>query len=1083
MRTNLNGILTLLLAFVVHLSFAQDKTISGTVTDFEGLPLPGVNILVEGTTTGTQTDFDGNYAISASEGQALLFTYIGQRDVRIVVGASNTIDVQMEEDAQALEEVVVTAQGIEREERSLGYAVSTVDEGAIESRPESDIGRVLQGKVAGVNITASNGLSGSGTNIIIRGYTSVTQSNQPLFVVDGVPIDSGTNNQGSILDGNTASSRFLDLDPNTIQEVNVLKGLSATVLYGNRGRNGVILITTKSSTTGDAPSKMEVSVSTSAFISDAILPKYQDNYGGGFHQGFGFFFSNWGPRFDRTDDDAVSLAGQFLGNPSGFAQLSHPLNFLADQSLVAGYEDIAAQPYAYRPYNGVRDFFRTGYVTSTSINLRGGNEKASFNFNYGRTEDKGITPGNRVLRNNFSLGGNARLTNKFSIQGSFQFIKTDYNSPPVAPSLGSGSAFNGGSVFGDVLYTPRSVDLSGLPFQAADGRSMYYRSGNDIQNPYWTVANVKTSQDTDRFIGNTSIAYEINDFMNLSYRLGLDTYTEFNKYGQNKGGVDGQPLGLLRTRQVRNTIWNHDIILSADKNLTESLNLKAIAGFNARRDVFNSDGLESQGQLVFGVLEHFNFTTPSAQNSFVRTGNANLAQTFEENLLGAYLDLTFSYEDWIYANVVGRNDWSSTLEQENNSLFYPGASVSFIPTSLWDTWQGKALNYMKLRFGYGSSAGFPTPYNTRNVLGLNARALVDINGNVVSSNSVDNSLGNPNLKPERVAELELGIDTRLFNIWNLNVSVFDKKTTDLITNRPLDSSTGFTGTTVNIGEIKSKGIEVDTNIDILKEFEHGVGFNIAANFTAIETTVTKLAEGTNNILLTSAIAGEAANYAVEGRPFGVFLGTTILQDDAGNNLVNDAGRYLVENTISEIGDPNPDWNTAVIPTISYKNFSLSANLQYRHGGDIYSTTATTLIARGVVDDDTPIQREAQYILPGIRQADGLPNQTAISATQLGFNTYFADGINTFTVYDGSTFRIQEASLTYALPSKTLDQTPFGSLSFTLSGQNLWFKAINMPSNVNYDTNSSSTGVGNGQGIDFFTGPSSRRYGFTVRASF
>ncbi|MGB5170137.1 MAG: SusC/RagA family TonB-linked outer membrane protein [Eudoraea sp.] len=1083
MRTNLNGILTLLLAFVVHLSFAQDKTISGTVTDFEGLPLPGVNILIDGTTAGTQTDFDGNFEIRGQQGQTLIFTYIGQKSVRVVIGLGSNYSVQMEEDAQALEEVVVTAQGIEREERSLGYAVSTVDESSIESRPEADIGRVLQGKVAGVNITASNGLSGSGTNIIIRGYSSVTQSNQPLFVVDGVPIDSGTNNQGSILDGNTASSRFLDLDPNTIKEINVLKGLSATVLYGNRGRNGVILVTTKSSTTGNAPSKMEVSVNTSAFIADAILPKYQDNYGGGFHQGFGFFFSNWGPRFDRTDDDAVSLAGQWLGNPTGFAQLSSPLNFLADQSLVAGYEDIAAQPYDYRPYNGVEEFFRTGYVNSLSVNLRGGNENASFNFNYGRTEDQGITPGNRILRNNFSLGGNARLNNKFTIQGSFQFIINDFNSPPVAPSLGSGSAFNGGSVFGDVLYTPRSTDLSGLPYQAIDGRSMYYRSGNDIQNPYWTVDNVKTTQDTDRFIGNTSISYEINDFMNLSYRLGLDTYTELNSYGQNKGGVDGQPLGLLRTRTVRNTIWNHDLILSADKNLAENLNLKAILGVNARRDVFNSDGIESQGQLVFGVLEHFNFTTPSPQNSFVRTGNANLAQTFEENLLGAYLDLTFGYEDWIYLNLVGRNDWSSTLEQENNSLFYPGASVSFVPTSLWDSWQGNALTYLKLRFGFGSSAGFPQPYNTRNVLGLDARAYVGTDGTVVSSNDVNTTLGNPALKPERVSELELGIDTRLFNIWNLNVSLFDKKTTDLITNRPLDTSTGFLSTTVNIGEIRSKGIEIDTNIDILKEYEHGFGFNLAGNFTAIETTVTELAEGTNNILLTAAIAGEAANYAVEGRPFGVFLGTTILTDDAGNRLVNDAGRYLVNNTISEIGDPNPDWNTAIIPSLSYKNFTLSANLQYRHGGDIYSTTATTLIARGVVDDDIPIQREAQYVLPGIRQADGLPNQTAISATQLGFNTYFADGINTYTVYDGSTFRIQEASLTYALPTKALDKTPFGTLSFTLSGQNLWFKAVNMPDDVRYDTNASSTGVGNGQGIDFFTGPSSRRYGFTVRASF
>ncbi|WP_409557575.1 SusC/RagA family TonB-linked outer membrane protein [Allomuricauda sp. SCSIO 65647] len=1062
---------------------SQEKTITGTVVDEGGIPLPGVNIVVEGTTTGTQTDFDGNYAISASEGQVLIFTYIGQSDERRTVGAQDVINVQMQEDAQALEEVVVTAQGIQREERSLGYAVTTVNEDQVASRPEADIGRVLQGKVAGVNITSNNGLSGSGTNIIIRGYSSVTQSNQPLFVVDGVPVDSGTNTQTSFLDGNTESSRFLDIDPNTIESLSVLKGLSATVLYGNRGRNGVILITTKGSTTGESVSKTEITVNQSVFMSDAILPIYQDNYGGGFHQGFGYFFSNWGPRFDRTDDDGISQAAQFTGNPGGPAILLHPYNFIADQTLIAGNEDLLSQPYEYRPYNGVEEFFRKGVVTSTSINVRGGAENVSFNLNYGRTEDRGITPGNRVLRNNFSLGGNARLSNKFSINGVFNFIRTDFTSPPNAVSTGSGAAFNGGAVFGDLMYTPRSVDLTNLPFQAADGRSVYYRSGNDIQNPYWTVANVRTGQDTDRFLGNASINYAINDWMNITYRLGLDTYSEFNFYGQNKGGVDGVPLGVLRTTSVRNTIWNHDIILTADRDLTEDINFKAIAGLNSRRDEYAQDGIESQGQLVFGVLEHFNFTTPSSVNSLVRTGNANLNQNFEENLVGAYLDLTLSYKDFLFFNAVGRNDWSSTLERENNSLFYPGASISFVPTSAFEGIQGNALNYLKLRLGYGSSAGFPTPFSTRSVLGLNARSLVDINGNVISSNSVDNVLGNRDLKPERIEEFEVGIDSRLFNRFNLNVSLFEKTTTDLITNRALDSSTGFQSTTVNIGEIQSQGVEVDFDFDVLRESTDKIGVNIAGNFSAIETTVTDLAEGTNNILLTDAVSGEAANYAVEGRPFGVLLGSTYQRDADGNRLVNDAGRYLFDPNISEIGDPNPDWTAAVVPTITFKNFTLSANLQYRHGGDIYSVTTAALIGRGVVDFNDPIDRESQYILPGVKASDGTPNDVAISSTEFGFNTFFGGNINEINVFDGTTIRLQEASLGYTLPKDLLRGTPFGSMSFTISGQNLWYDAVNFPDNVRYDTNSSSTGVGNGQGVDFFTGPSARRYGFTVRATF
>lgn len=1061
-------------------AYAQQKTVTGNVTDEGGVPLPGVNILIKGTTTGIQTDFDGNYAIQVSVGEVLVYSYIGQATEERTVGQENIINVTMAEDAQALQEVVVTAQGIVREKRSLGYAVTTVEAEAVEARPEADIGRVLSGKVAGVNITANNGLSGSGTNIIIRGFSSATQSNQPLFIVDGIPFDSGTNTQSNFLDGNTESSRFLDIDPNAIESVSVLKGLSATVLYGNRGRNGVILITTKGSVTGDAPSKTEVSLTQSVFLSNAVLPNYQDNYGGGFHQGFGYFFSNWGPRFDRTDDDGIANAAQYVGDsPNGTAILRHPFNFIADPTLIAGFEDLLDDPYPYKPYNGVEEFFRTGYVYSTSVNIRGGSEKVSFNANYGRTEDIGFTPGNNLIRNNFSIGGNARLSNKLTASGVFNFVRTGFKSPPNAVSTGSGAAFNGGAIFGDILYTPRSVDLTNLPFQAADGRSVYYRSGNDIQNPYWTVANAKTSQNTERFIGNMSLSYEFNDWMNLTYRLGLDSYTELNSYSQNKGGVDGPVLGILRTSAARNSIFNHDLILSSDKDLSENLNLKATLGLNSRRDTFSRDGLESTGQLVFGVLEHFNFTVPSAINSF---SGIPINRDFEENLVGVYLDATLSYKDYIYLNAVARNDWSSTLETENNSILYPGASVSFIPTEAFDGMQGNVLNYLKLRFGYGSSAGFPTPFNTRDVLTLGARNFIDSNGNVISGNTVSNTLGNRDLKAERIGELELGMDFRLFNRLNLNLSIYEKTTKDLITQQTLDSSTGFTNTFVNIGEIRSQGVEIDYDLDIIKNQGNGLKFNLAGNFTTNETIVTDLAEGTNNILLTFAVAGEAANYAVEGRPFGVFLGSTFLRDDNGNRIVGGNGRYLVDNTISEIGDPNPDWTTALIPSISYKGLTFSANLSYRHGGDIYSLTAASLIGRGTVDADNPIDREANYILPGVF-ADGTPNNVAISSTEVGFNSFFGGDINELSVFDGTTIRLQEASLGYAIPKKLLEKTPFGALSFTLSGQNLWFKAVNFPDNINYDTNASSAGVGNGQGIDYITGPSARRYGFTVRASF
>ena len=1073
-----------LMCFSFTTAFSQEKTISGTVTDRAGLPLPGATVLIKGTSQGTSTDFDGNYSINANQGETLVVSYVGYTTKEAIVGTSNTLNFQLEESTEALEEVVVTAQGIKREQKSLGYAVSTVKSESIEQRPDSDVARVLSGKVAGVNITASNGMSGSSTNIIIRGYSSVTQSNQPLFVVDGVPYDSGTNNQTSFFDGSTESSRFLDLDPNSIESVSVLKGLSATVLYGSQGRNGVILITTKNSESGNVSKKTEITINQSVFLADAILPKYQNNYGGGFHQGFGFFFSNWGPRFDRTDDDGIANAGEYFGDAAnGNAILFHPFNFIGDTSLIAGYESLLTQPYEYKPYDGVKDFFRQGSVYSTSINIRGGSDKVNFNANYGRTEDNGITRANSVTRNALSLGGNAQLSNKFSVSGVFNFTKTDYKSPSNVAGGGSGvaSASAGGSgVFLDIMYTPRSVDLTNIPYQAADGRSVYYRSGNDIQNPYWTLKHAKTTQNTDRFNGNMSLNYDINEWLGVTYRAGIDTYTELNAYGQDRGGVDGDPTGIYRTIAVRNTIWNHDIIFTADKDLNEDLNLKVILGANGNRTVYTQDGLESTGQLAFGVLKHYNFTTNSAVNSF---SALNIAYDSEANRLGVYVDATLGFKNYAFLNLVGRNDWSSTLESDNNSLFYPGASIAFIPTTAFDGISGDVLNYLKLRVGYGSSAGFPDPYFTRNVLDLTARSFVDNTATVISSNSVSNTLGNPDLKPEKVSEFEVGLDSRLFKALNLNVSLYKKKTKDLITSQRLDDATGFTNTLVNIGEIESKGVEVDFDLDVVNSAEaDGFKFNLAGNFSANESTVTDLADGTDNIALTDILVGAAANYAVEGRPFGVLLGSTILKDENGNRVVGNDGFYLVDNSLSEIGDPNPDWTAALIPTFRYKNFALSANIQYRQGGDIYSTTANALLGRGVVDYDDPINREANYILPGV-DSNGNPNNVAITSTNLGFDNFFAGNIAELAIYDGTTIRLQELSLSYVMPESILKNTPFGSLTLTLSGQNLWYKAINFDGDLRYDTNSSSTGVGNGQGIDYITGPSSRRYGLSVKASF
>lgn len=1078
MRTKLNGLLTLLLAFVVHISYAQDKTITGTVTDGDGLPLPGVNIVVEGTSTGTQTDFDGNYAISASEGQTLLFTYIGQRPATRTVGASSVINVQMEADTQALEEVIVTAQGIKKEKQALGYAVSEVGNEQLEQRAEGDVGRILTGKASGVNITSQSGLSGSGTSIIIRGLSTFSGSNQPLFIVDGVPFDSGTNSVGSIdgnsgddfIDGNNGSSRFLDLDPNNIESVNVLKGLAAATLYGTAGRNGVILITTKNGAAGTAAKKNEITVSSSIFFNEiASLPDYQDQYGNGFDQNFGWFFSNWGPSFDRGGIAGWGAQSSIDDNGT----LAHPYS-TSTSAIQAAFPEFQGARYDWKPYDSVEKFFRTGVVQTNSVNVRGASTdgKVSYNANFGHLDDQGFTPGNQLKRYTIGMGGRAELSNKFTISGTLNYAKTDFETPPVAASTGNSVFGTGSSIFANLFYTPRSVDIQGLPFEnPINGSSVYYRQNNSIQHPLWTVKNTKNQQVTNRIFGNAAMSYNINDNLNLTYRFGLDAYSENNTNYQNKGGVGGSVAtqsGILQTWNNTNTINDHNLILTGQYELSEKVGFSFNAGATTRREVFDQNGVASTGQQVFGVLRHFNFALQDEIQFFQ-----------ERNIAGAYGQLDFDYDRMVYLTLAGRNDWVSNLARENRSIFYPSASVSVIPTKIFPGLQTPGgVNYLKLRAGYGTSANFPTGYPVASTLNLNTQSFQDGSGVDVVGNTSANLLGNPNLKPELLSEIEVGMESRFFNSrLTLDVSYYSRTTEDLIIDRPLDPSTGYTSTQTNIGEIKSDGWEIDLGADIFRNDGDGFNWNINANWTTYDSEVTDL--GLDTDIVVYAGFSNLGNAAIVGEQLGVIVGSRIGRTESGEFLVNSAGDYVVEEGTFVIGNPNPDWQFNVANTLRFKNFSLNFLVNYTHGGDIYSRTVSTLLGRGLTTDTE--DRLNTFILPGAL-ADGTPNTRQINNSTFYFNNVLF-GPDELGIYDASTIRLQELGLTYALPSKFLDKTPFGSLSFTVSGQNLWYKAINMPDGTNFDPNVAGVGVGNGAGFDYLNGPSSRRYGLSVKASF
>jgi len=1071
----------------IGITMAQ-RTITGTVIDKDAQPLIGASVLIKGTTTGTVTDIDGSYSITVPENRnTLIFSYTGYATQEIAIGASNVIDITMEE-GLALDEVVVTAQGIQKEKRALGYSVGTVEGDELSEKPESDVTRLLKGKVAGVNITSTSGVSGSGTNVIIRGYSSLTGSNQPLFVVDGVPFNTATNNDNNTNDfiegGQATSSRFLDLDPNNIESVSVLKGLSATVTYGEQGRNGVILITTKNGSAGrPANDKLSVTVSQSYFLTEiASLPDYQTNYGGGFHQNFGFFFSNWGPHFSTRGGRGIDEQGQ----------VQHPLDALTDPSLRAQFPQFNGARYDYRNYNSTENFFQDGHVSNSSINIQGGNEIASFSGTFGYTDDVGFLPNNsnRLEKINLGLGGRVQLSNRLTLNSTFNYVKTDYQTPPISYGDGSGIFAGGGiSVFSDVFYVPRGVDLIGLPFEApADNRPVYYRSGNDILNPRWTTRYTRNTSIVNRVYGQTRLQYDVAPWLNLTYRVGLDSYTERQAYVVNRIGLGSNDYaavnnGMYRTTDIVNTIWDHNAFatFTADEVLP-GLDISATAGFNFRQDEFDRNGIESTNQLVFDFIEHSNFTNQSSVNSL---SGLDIQRRVLERLVAGYGTVTLDYNNFLYVNLSARNDWSSTVEPENNSLLNPSASVAFIPTELMAP--STILNYLKIRAGYGTSAGFPDPYSTRSVLNANPRQFIDRAGNILTTNSnavyqEDNgaaaALGNPDLKPELHKEFEVGVDAQLFNNrLGVDLTLYQRRTEDLITDAPLDPSTGFTQTTINIGEIENKGIEL--GLDISPIIAGDFRWNLYTNFYAYQSTVIELGQGLDEV----QIAGftNQGNFAIEGEIYGIMKGTVIKRDENGNAVIDGDGYFEQDDEIDIIGNPHPDFTTSVTNTINWKGISLSAQLDYRHGGDMFSGTAEALLSRGL-SKDTDFDRTQAFVLDGVR-ADGTPNTTMITATNLYFDNY-GFGPDELSVYDATTIRLRDVTLSYSLPKSLIQNTPFGEISVSFSGQNLWYNAINFPEFTNVDTDALGLGAdGNGLGFEFLNGPSVRRYGASLRLRF
>ena len=1069
--------------------WAQERRVTGKVTAAEdGVPLPGVNVVVKGTSLGTVTNSEGVYALNVPPASnILIFSFIGLITQEIEIGERTVIDLQMGQDVRQLGEVIVTAVGIERERKALGYSVETVSGEKVQQVSEPDPLRALTGKVPGLNIIASSGAPGSSTRITIRGNSSMLNNNQPLFVVDGIPYNNdlvtteGVNlNTGGLTQGGAFSSRISDLDPNDIKSMSVLKGATAGALYGARAANGVIVITTKSGSASASRKGMEVTYSTTYGIEKiANIPNFQNSYGTGSNFNYTAANGSWGPPFigERPYATLDSIPHWYAGRP--------------------GMGEYVGKRVAYRAYpNNVKDFFETGSVFENSISMTGGNEKSVISVTLSQLNQKGFVPETQFLRHNISVGGKTTLANGLVIGGNLAYTRSSQEGVlSGAPTATQGDA----SAFARTMYFGRNWDVQGQPFQnPVDNGSEFFIGRATANNPYWAVYNSGIRSKVDRYVAAFSLAYDFTDWLNLSYKIGINGFAQSQYEFQRPNGA-GNPLGTMTTVDVFTDEINSDLILTGSRDLNENFSLRALVGWNVNQRTSKLRSLDGVSYVVFDIdeLTNLNDITPNANSGYSR-----------RRLFGFYADVNLGYKDWAFLTLTGRNDWSSTLPKANRSFFYPAVNASVILSDALDL-SSSVFNLIKLRAGWASVGNDTGPYLLSNVFVVNdydnvtesavARPFTP-NGGPSAGATIPTAGQNflstdPDLKPEETTEIEAGFDLRMLNDRiGINFTIYKKESTHQIAQVALPEETGFQAQLTNFGAVTNKGVEIGVDFTPVKTAS-GLTWTIMGSFTKNKNLIKELRDGVSEIQFGSGFGGSVGTVHRPGEPYGILTGTVDVRDDEGNMLIDPAtGTFIQALDPQIIGDPNPDFILGITNMISFKGITLSAVWDLRQGGDIFSTTANAILGRGVLAYQA--DREQNAILKGVYgnpdtflpylddAGNKIPNQTMIEVNSLYFGeTFGTGGADEWSVFDATTYRLREASIVYAFPKTLLQQTPFGAVTIGVTGRNLWNYSPNFPKDLNYDPETNQFGSRNGQGIEYSTTPSARRFAVTLRATF
>jgi TonB-linked SusC/RagA family outer membrane protein len=1050
----------------VQISFAQEKTISGTVSDESGLPLPGVNIIIKGTTTGTQTDFDGNYTITANVGNVLSFTYLGLKPQEATVGASNTINVTMQEDASVLDEVVVTALGIKREKKSLGYASQEVKGDAVNTVKDVNFINSLSGKIAGIDIQ-NTGTMGGSSNVVIRGYSSLYNSNQALFVVDGVPISNINSNSAGQRSGRAGydyGNAASDVNPDDIESINVLKGGAATALYGSQAANGVIVITTKS---GKNSKGIGVTVNSSVTFNQynkETFATYQKEYGAGYYDGFhpgGFYYKNGEP-YALSDWDGSFGIVPFNENllvhqwNSFYPQL--PETFGKATPWVAGKHDPSY-------------VFQTGNTLFNSVSIDGGGEKGNFKLGYTKLDQEGIMPNSKILRDNVDFGASYKLNDKLTATANASYIKTS----------GKGR-YGTGYDSQNFMQTSRqwwqtNVDVKEQKeaFLATRDNITWNTSYIDEDlhaiyhdNVYWMRYNNYETDLRNRVLGNMTLNYEVNDWLNIFGRVSLDTYSGNQEERINNGSTSLPSKYSIFNESFTQNIY--DLHFLFDKDLTEKLSLKGILGASLQRIHYSSMYASTNGGINVDGL----FSLSNSVNSI----QAPTQYEYTSGVDGYFANVSLGYDNMLFIEGSYRYDIASTLPTNDNEYDYYGVSGSFLFSEVLNS---NFISLGKLRFGYAKTGNAARPLTLYNTYDLNT----PVDGQASASlPSVNN---NSKLKNEESTEKEIGLEMMFANKRvGFDLSLYDKTSTDLLTNISVTPAIGYSGQWLNAGEIQNKGIELSLWGSPIKtdDFEWRIDLNWAKN----ESEVLSLPSGLKNLQLASLQEGSIN--ATVGEPYGMIRGSNFVFDDNGNKIIGTNGAYMVTESEDEnLGTYQPDWKGGINNRFTYKNLSLSFLIDIKKGGNVFSLDTWYGMATGQYPETaglnelgnpkrTPVADGGGILLDGV-QADGSPNTVRARMDYYANALGYTKAPTALHVYDAGFVKLREVSLAYSLPKHLLKNTFIEGMTISAIGRNLWIIDKSLP----YSDPEAGLSSGNVQGYQSGAYPSTKDYGFSVKLQF